>query len=151
MVCGTDANIRKLNNNLVLPEIEWTDGDLQCMFRKLSDVCFSYAEVRLIAPDEYVFCAKAVNINNCPPPKIEDIVTTYYSGGTKEIKKTYKEKAIQIITECIFESLPLEDMDYVSDSFDNEYNAASKMCSYVSEQLNILRTRNTVPFKTKNI
>lgn len=150
-MCGTDANIRKLNNNLVLPEIEWTDGDLQCMFRKLSDVCFSYAEVRLIAPDEYVFCAKAVNINNCPPPKIEDIVTTYYSGGTKEIKKTYKEKAIQIITECIFESLPLEDMDYVSDSFDNEYNAASKMCSYVSEQLNILRTRNTVPFKTKNI
>lgn len=151
MVCGTDANIRKLNNNLVLPEIEWTDGDLQCMFRKLSDVCFSYAEVRLIAPDEYVFCAKAVIINNCPPPKIEDIVTTYYSGGTKEIKKTYKEKAIQIITECIFESLPLEDMDYVSDSFGNEYNAASKMCSYVSEQLNILRTRNTVPFKTKNI
>ena len=151
MVCGTDANIRKLNNNLVLPEIEWTDGDMQCMFRKLSDVCFSYAEVRLIAPDEYVFCAKAVNINNCPPPKIEDIVTTYYSGGTKEIKKTYKEKAIQIITECIFESLPLEDMDYVSDSFGNEYNAASKMCSYVSEQLNILRTRNTVPFKTKNI
>ena len=151
MVCGTDANIRKLNNNLVLPEIEWTDGDLQCMFRKLSDVCFSYAEVRLIAPDEYVFCAKAVNINNCPPPKIEDIVTTYYSGGTKEIKKTYKEKAIQIITECIFESLPLEDMDYVGDSFGNEYNAASKMCSYVSEQLNILRTRNTVPFKTKNI
>lgn len=150
-MCGTDANIRKLNNNLVLPEIEWTDGDLQCMFRKLSDVCFSYAEVRLIAPDEYVFCAKAVNINNCPPPKIEDIVTTYYSGGTKEIKKTYKEKAIQIITECIFESLPLEDMDYVSDSFGNEYNAASKMCSYVSEQLNILRTRNTVPFKTKNI
>lgn len=150
-MCGTDANIRKLNNNLVLPEIEWTDGDLQCMFRKLSDVCFSYAEVRLIAPDEYVFCAKAVNINSCPPPKIEDIVTTYYSGGTKEIKKTYKEKAIQIITECIFESLPLEDMDYVSDSFGNEYNAASKMCSYVSEQLNILRTRNTVPFKTKNI
>ena len=140
-----------MNDNLSLPGIEWTNGDLQCIFRKLSDVCFSFAEVRLTAPDEYVFCAKAVNINNYPPPKIEDIITAYYSGGTKEIKETYKEKANQIIAECIFESLPLEDMDYVSDSFGNECNAASKMCSYVSEQLNLLRTRNTVPFKTKNI
>ncbi len=140
-----------MNDNLSLPGIEWTDGDLQCMFRKLSDVCFSYAEVRLTAPDEHVFCSKAVNINGYHPKKIEDIVTAYYFGGTKEIKETYKEKANQIIAECIFESLPLEDMDYVSDSFGNKDNASSKMRSYAIERLNLLRTRNTVPFKTKNI
>lgn len=122
-----------MNNNLVLPEIEWTDGDLQCMFRKLSDVCFSYAEVRLIAPDEYVFCTKAVNINNYSSEKIEDIVTAYYSGGTKEIKETYKEKANQIIAECIFESLPLEDMDHVSFSFESEDVAATKLDMFVNE------------------
>lgn len=124
-----------MNDNLSLPGIEWTDGNLQCMFHKLADICFSYAEVRLIAPDEYVFCAKAVNINNYSSEKIEDIVTAYYSGGIKEVKETYKEKANQIIAECIFESLPLEDMDYVSDSFSNEDNAASKMRSYVTDEV----------------
>ena len=119
------------------PKIKWTNGDSQCIFRELPMECFGYAEVRQNMSEKYVFCVKTLNIKNYSDEEIKNIVATQYSGGVNEVMEIYKEEASQIIAECIFESLPLEDMDYISDPFDNKDIAASKMYSYVIDQVNI--------------
>lgn len=100
---------------------------------------FGYAEVRQNMSKKYVFCVKSLNIKNYSDEEIKNIVATHYSGGVKEVMETYKEEASQIIAECIFESLPLEDMDYISDPFDNKDIAASKMYPYV-----IIKAQNII-------
>ena len=51
--------------------------------------------------------------------------------------ETYKEEESQIIVKYIFRSLPLEDMDYISNPFNNKDIAAFKMYSYAFDQINI--------------
>lgn len=120
-----------MNDNLSLPGIEWTDGNLQCMYHQSKNQIFAYAEVRIIAPESYVFCTEEIDISDYSEKEINDIITTYYLGGIQEIMSTYHEKTNQIIAECIFESLQLEEMSFISISFSSEDEAASALEKYI--------------------
>lgn len=114
---------------------EWTDGDLQCCISKESDTCYVYAEVRYIAPDEYIFCASEVDITDYSKEQLEEeFITQWYPYGINEVQDTYKDKANQIIAECIFESLAESEMDYSSEEiYRTEDEAAKALKQYVNE------------------
>lgn len=112
---------------------EWTDGDLQCCIKKENDTCFVYAEVRYIGSDEYVFCASKIDISTYSKEQLEEFVTSWYPGGISEVQETYKDKANQIIAECIFESLAESEMDYSSEKiYETEDEAAKALEQYVN-------------------
>lgn len=109
--------------------IKWTDGDLQCLIKQENSTSFYYGEVRFIGNGN-IYCATLINILDYSGKEINDILTSYYSGGLKEVKSIYKENANQIIAECIFEQTSLLEMDYVSDVFLSENQAAKSLSEY---------------------
>lgn len=115
-------------------EPEWTDDDKQCMIHKISDTCFYYGEVReetRFNGRYYVVCARRINLDDYSEEGIEDIVKSFYPGGIAEVKETYKDRANQILAECIFEMTPTSEMEYVRGLYRSEDDAAKELAAFV--------------------
>ena len=120
----------------VIPVGKWICSDPDCSqnYKRVCDTVYSFIEVRSYQAEKEacVVCQAVVDLRNYTVNELRELCSSYYPT-LEEIVTCYGiDEALHIIAECIFEQLPLYEIEIIK-SFDS-YDVASQYVSKLLEE-----------------
>ena len=103
--------------------------------RKLNTCSFDFVEVRISAPDTYIFVAGNIDLYNYDGEMIHDVINGYGYESEEKLKELYPKDWTQIEAECLFEQLSEMDLGpCVFGPFRSEDDAEKAAEEYIKVQ-----------------
>lgn len=111
-----------------------TDPDCMQYGKKLSDMSWQYIECREYPNDRFIVCGTCIDLLDYGTEKVNDYVSGYYESLAALVAAdSSANESLQIAAECVFEQLPLDQMDFCISRASFE-EAESYIKKYIAER-----------------
>lgn len=91
-----------------------TDPDCAQYAAKFSDTRYGYIECRQWG-DKYIVCHAVVDLRDYSMDEVNEYCASYYDSLEKTIYDYGLRDALRVMTECIFEQIPLSQMEFTAE------------------------------------
>ena len=107
---------------------EWICSDSDCSqyCRKESDLIYCFVEIRDVGTEynRFLICPSVVALNSYSIADLRAYCASYYPSLEEMVCSCGMEEALRMMAECVFEQLPLSEMEF-TEAF-TDYPAAEK-------------------------